>query len=92
MAGVFPLVKKEGMPELAKEICNSLKCCFDVFYDESGSIGRRYARADEIGTAFCITIDGDSLKNETVTVRERDSTDQKIVKIEELEVFLQERL
>ncbi|MBR9682079.1 MAG: glycine--tRNA ligase [Candidatus Aenigmarchaeota archaeon] len=92
MAGVFPLVKKEGMPEKAKEVYNSLRCCFDVFYDESASIGRRYARADEIGTAFCITIDGDTMKNDTVTVRERDSTDQRTVKIDELEVFLQEHL
>jgi glycyl-tRNA synthetase len=92
MAGVFPLVKKEGMDEKAREVYNALRCCFDVFYDESGSIGRRYARADEIGTAFCVTIDGETMKDDTVTVRERDSTDQRRIKIDKLIQHLQEKL
>ncbi len=83
---IFPLVNKEGMPELAKQVYQMLKqqTQLRIFYDESGSIGRRYRRQDEIGTPFCITIDGDSFKDKTVTVRERDSMKQKRVRIEEL--------
>jgi glycyl-tRNA synthetase len=81
---IFPLVNKEGMPELAKKVYDILKPNFKCFYDESGSIGRRYRRQDEIGTPFCITIDGDSLKDKTVTLRERDSMKQKRIKIDKL--------
>lgn len=82
---IFPLVNKDKMPELAKKIEKSLlDSWFDVFYDSSGSIGRRYARADEIGIPFCITIDGESLKNNDVTVRDRDTGKQIRVKISEL--------
>lgn len=83
-AGIFPLVNKDGLPEKAKEVFNLLKKEFDVFYDDKGSIGKRYARADEIGTLVCITIDYQSLKDNTVTIRDRDTTKQKRVKIEEL--------
>jgi glycyl-tRNA synthetase len=83
--GVFPLVSKDGLPEKAQEAFNLLvDNHFMVQYDEKGSIGRRYARADEIGTPYCITIDHDTLKDNTVTIRERDSMQQKRVKIEEL--------
>ena len=75
-AAVFPLVKKDGMPEKALEIYRSLKRRFNVFYDEKGAIGRRYRRQDEAGTPFCITIDGDTLSAGSVTVRERDSCEQ----------------
>jgi len=92
LACVFPLVNKDGMDDKAREIYDSLKHNFDVFYDDGGSIGRRYARADEIGIAFCITVDGDTLKDKTVTVRERDSKDQKRIKIAELNKYLQEKL
>ncbi len=83
---IFPLVNKEGMPELAKKIHEMLKSQSNLkcFYDESGSIGRRYRRQDEIGTPWCITIDGETLKDKTVTVRERDSMKQHRVKIEKL--------
>jgi len=83
---IFPLVNKEGMPELAKQVYKMLKqqTQLRIFYDESGSIGRRYRRQDEIGTPFCITVDGDSLKDKTVTIRERDSMKQKRVKIDKL--------
>ena len=83
---VFPLVNKERMPELAKQIYEILKkqSNLRIFYDESGSIGRRYRRQDEIGTPLCITIDGQSLKDKTVTIRERDSMKQKRVKIDKL--------
>ncbi|MEM5844259.1 MAG: glycine--tRNA ligase [Candidatus Aenigmatarchaeota archaeon] len=81
---VFPLVSKDGLPEKAKEVFNQLKNCFDVFYDESGSIGKRYARADEIGIPFGVTIDYQTLKDNTVTIRSRDTTEQVRVKIENL--------
>ncbi len=76
-AAVFPLVKKDGMPEKALEIYRELKSRrFNVFYDEKGAIGRRYRRQDEIGTPFCITVDGQTLEDGTVTIRERDSCEQ----------------
>jgi len=81
---IFPLVNKEGMPELAAQVYKMLKPQFKCFYDESGSIGRRYRRQDEIGTPFCITIDGQSLKDQTVTLRERDSMKQIRIKISDL--------
>ena len=59
-AGVFPLVKKDGMPEIADKIAEELRSAFPVFYDDSGAIGRRYRRQDEVGTPFCITVDGQS--------------------------------
>ena len=65
---------------------------FVVSYDESGSIGKRYRRADAIGTPFCITIDDDTLNNETVTVRNRDTMKQDVVKISELESYISEKI
>lgn len=82
--GVFPLVSKGGLPELAVEVFESLDDDFECFYDEAGSIGKRYARMDEIGTPFCLTVDYDSLEKKDVTIRERDSTQQKRVPISEL--------
>lgn len=75
-AAVFPLVKKDGMPEMAKDIYRALKKKFNVFYDEKGAVGRRYRRQDEAGTPYCITVDGDSLTEKTVTLRDRDSLEQ----------------
>ncbi len=75
-AAVFPLVKKDGMPEIAKEIYAALKPCFPVFYDEKGAVGRRYRRQDEAGTPFCITVDSQTLTDGTVTIRDRDSLAQ----------------
>ena len=72
-AAVFPLVNKDGMPEAAEKIYNELRKQFRVEYDTSGAIGRRYRRQDEVGTPFCITVDGETLTNGTVTLRERDS-------------------
>jgi glycyl-tRNA synthetase len=91
-AAVFPLVKKDGMPEKALEIYRGLRRRFNVFYDEKGAIGRRYRRQDEAGTPFCITIDGDTLSAGSVTVRERDSCEQVRVGVAELASFLGERL
>jgi glycyl-tRNA synthetase len=72
-AGIFPLVKKDGMPEYAEKLASELRQRFSVFYDESGAIGRRYRRQDEIGTPFCITIDGQTMADNTVTIRDRDT-------------------
>lgn len=82
--GVFPLVNKEGLPDTAKALHASLKeMGLTSFYDRSGSVGRRYARADEIGIPYCLTVDFDSLKDKAVTVRDRDSTEQKRIKIKD---------
>lgn len=82
--GVFPLVNKEGLPEMAARVERQLKSQVESFYDGSGSIGRRYARADEVGVPFCVTVDFDSLKDGTVTLRSRDTREQERVKTEEL--------
>ena len=83
-AAVLPLVKKDGLPELAQKIMDMLKFDFNCQYDEKDSIGKRYRRQDAIGTPFCITVDHDSIENGTVTLRYRDSMKQDRVKIEEL--------
>jgi glycyl-tRNA synthetase len=75
-AAIFPLVNKDGMDEKAKELYRSLKPYFNVVYDQSGAIGRRYRRQDEAGTPFCITVDGDTMKDGTVTIRDRDTLKQ----------------
>ncbi|MDO5552776.1 MAG: glycine--tRNA ligase [Planctomycetia bacterium] len=75
-AAIFPLVKKDGMPELAADLYGELKEYFHVQYDEKGAIGRRYRRQDEIGTPFCVTVDGQTLTDGTVTLRDRDSLEQ----------------
>jgi glycyl-tRNA synthetase len=81
---VFPLVNKDGLDEKAREVYKKLKNYFDCFYDENDSIGRRYRRQDEIGTPFCITIDYQTLKDNTVTIRDRDTMKQERVKIDML--------
>lgn len=82
-AAVFPLVKKDGMPEVAQEIYRALKKHFHVFYDEKGAVGRRYRRQDEAGTPYCITVDGQSLQDRTVTIRDRDTLQQWRLKIDD---------
>ncbi|HJR63931.1 MAG TPA: glycine--tRNA ligase [Gemmatimonadaceae bacterium] len=91
-AGVFPLVKKDGMPEMATRLANDLRACFPVFYDESGAIGRRYRRQDEIGTPFCITVDGQSAEDGTVTIRDRDTLGQERVGADRVLHALRERI
>jgi glycyl-tRNA synthetase len=91
-AGVFPLVKKDGMPEMAHRIADELRASFPIFYDDSGAIGRRYRRQDEIGTPFGITVDGESLTAGTVTVRDRDTLKQDRVDATQLKSYLAERL
>jgi len=83
-AAVLPLVKKDGLPEKAREIMEMLKRRFICQYDEKDAIGRRYRRQDAIGTPYCITVDNQTMEDNTVTVRERDSMQQKRVKIETL--------
>ena len=76
-AAVLPLVNKEGMPEIAHKLYRELKVEWNVFYDDGGAIGRRYRRQDEAGTPFCFTVDGQTLQDQTVTLRERDSAEQR---------------
>ncbi len=91
-AGIFPLVKRDGMPELAQKIKDRLQGKYRVFYDESGAIGRRYRRMDEAGTPFGITVDSQSLEDETVTIRERDSMQQTRVHISKIEEFMEDKM
>jgi glycyl-tRNA synthetase len=91
-AAVFPLVKKDGMPEKARELYRSLKKSWNVFYDEKGAVGRRYRRQDEAGTPYCITVDGESLTNDTVTIRDRDTLKQWRVEIAQCGSELHDRL
>lgn len=91
-AAVFPLVKKHGMPEFATKLANDLKSSFSCFYDQKGAIGRRYRRQDEAGTPYCITVDGDSLEDNTVTLRERDSMEQTRVSADGLKRLLMEKM
>ncbi|MFI5207958.1 MAG: glycine--tRNA ligase [Gemmatimonadales bacterium] len=91
-AAVLPLVKKDGMPEIAERIYHDLKTRVTAFYDDGGSIGRRYRRQDEAGTPFCITVDGQTKEDGTVTVRHRDSLKQDRVDSSRLLAWLLERV
>jgi glycyl-tRNA synthetase len=90
--GIFPLVKKEGMPEIARSIYDDLKKRFNCFYDEKGAVGRRYRRQDEAGTPLCVTVDGQTLEDQTVTVRERDSMEQVRIATAQLRTYLCDKL
>ncbi|MFP4117018.1 MAG: glycine--tRNA ligase [Candidatus Aenigmatarchaeota archaeon] len=81
---IFPLMAKDGLDEKAKEIHADLKDRMNVEYEERGSIGKRYARADEIGVPYCVTVDYDTMEDDTVTIRDRDSTDQIRVSIDDI--------
>ena len=89
---ILPLLKKDELVKLSKKIKDDLKFDFNLVYDEKDAIGRRYRRQDAIGTPYCITIDHDSLKNEIVTIRDRDSMKQDRVKIEEVKKFLNSKI
>ncbi len=91
-AAILPLVNKDGMPEYADKIYRELMQNFKTFYDESGAIGRRYRRQDEIGTPYCITIDGQTLVDGTVTVRDRDSMEQIRINSDHLNKYISEKL
>jgi glycyl-tRNA synthetase len=82
--GVFPLVNKDGLPEIAEKVYMEAADSVDAFFDDSGSIGRRYARADEVGVPYCATVDHDSLTDSSVTLRNRDTRAQERVKISDL--------
>ena len=89
--GIYPLVNKEGPREIAIEITDKLReSGFKVEYDVSGTIGKRYARADEIGIPLAITVDFDSLEDNKVTVRNRDSEAQERIAIDEIKDYLEE--
>ena len=87
---VLPLVKKDGMPEVAQKIVDELKYDFNVVYDEKDSVGKRYRRQDAIGTPFCVTVDGQTLEDGTVTVRHRDTMTQERVAIDKLHAMVDE--
>lgn len=89
---VFPLVNKEGMPELTKKVHVDLQKNFKTQYDVSGAIGRRYRRQDEIGTPFCVTVDGKSLEDNTVTIRERDTMAQERIDISKIGAYINEKM
>ena len=85
---MLPLVKKDGLPEKAREVMETLKYDFMLQYDEKDAIGRRYRRQDAIGTPYCITVDNDTLNDNTVTVRDRDTMQQQRIPIDNLHTFL----
>lgn len=89
-AAILPLVRKDGLPELAREIFNDLKFSYQVQYDEKDAIGKRYRRQDAVGTPLCITVDHDSLEDRSVTIRHRDSMQQERVSIDSLHSRLNE--
>ncbi len=91
-AAIFPLIKKEPLILKAKEIYHQLKEKYFVEYDESGTIGRRYRRQDEIGTPICITVDFDTLEDGTVTVRDRDSMKQERISVDSVAEFVEKKL
>ena len=85
---VLPLVKKDGLPEKSREIIDVLRFEFNCQYDEKDAIGRRYRRQDAIGTPYCVTVDHDTLKDNQVTIRDRDSMKQERVPIEKVKETL----
>jgi glycyl-tRNA synthetase len=85
---IFPLVKKDGMPDIAKKITDDLRGEYRIFYDDSGSIGRRDRRMDEAGTPFCLTVDSDTLSDGTVTIRHRDSMKQERIEQGNIKEYL----
>jgi glycyl-tRNA synthetase len=91
--GVFPLIKKGGMPEIADKLHGALReAAIPSFYDVSGAIGRRYRRQDEVGTPWCVTVDGQTLEDQTVTIRDRDSLEQIRVASDKVVGWVKERL
>ena len=91
-AAVLPLVNRDGMDELAMNLTKDLQKHFRVFYDDTGAIGRRYRRQDEVGTPFCFTVDSQTLEDQTVTVRDRDSMEQHRINMSEVRNFLFDKI
>ncbi len=89
---IFPLVNRDGMPEISRSIETDLRRNFRVFYDDSGAVGRRYRRQDEVGTPYCVTVDSETLQNRTVTVRDRDSMQQERIAMDRLKEYFTSKL
>jgi glycyl-tRNA synthetase len=89
---VFPLVRKDGLPEIAREIIDELKFDYNVMYDEKDSVGRRYRRHDAIGTPFCVTVDYESKDDNMVTIRDRDTMEQERIPISEVRNVVAKRM
>ena len=89
---VFPLVNRDGLQEIGRKITEDIQKSYKVFYDESGAVGRRYRRQDECGTPFCVTIDYETLKENTVTIRDRDSMKQERINIDKIKSYLVEKI
>ena len=85
---VLPLVNKDGLPEMAHNVFDSLKYEMSAHYEEKDTIGKRYRRQDAIGTPYCITIDNDSLQDNSVTIRQRDTMQQERVSIDNIKTYL----
>lgn len=91
-AAILPLVNRDGMQDIAHKIEDDLRFQYRVFYDDSGAVGRRYRRQDEVGTPFCVTVDSQTLQDQTVTVRERDSMQQERVTSSQISSYLADKL
>ena len=91
-AGIFPLVNKEGMPEIGEKLFRTLRKKHVVEFDEKQSIGKRYARMDEAGTPFCITVDHDGASSGTATIRHRDTQAQERVALDQIPAYVAERV
>ena len=89
---ILPLIKKDGLPEFAQKVVDEIKYDFNYQYDEKDSIGKRYRRQDAIGTPFCVTIDHDSLNDNCVTVRDRDTMEQVRVPVAELRAMIDKKV
>ena len=90
--GIFPLVNKDGMPEIAEKLYLDLRQSYVCQFDAKQSIGKRYARMDEAGTPFCVTVDGDTLKDQAVTIRDRDTAQQERVALDKVKAYVMEKL
>ena len=89
---IFPLVKKDGLPDIARKIVEDLKFDFTISYDEKDAVGRRYRRQDALGTPYCITVDHQTIEDQTVTLRDRDSMSQERISIDGLGKLLNDNL
>jgi glycyl-tRNA synthetase len=89
---LLPLVKKDGLPQIAKEIYNTLKLEFNVTYDEKDAVGRRYRRQDAIGTPFCVTIDHQTKEDNTITIRDRDSMQQDRIALTDIQKYINKKV
>ena len=91
-AAVFPLVNRDGMQDIAHNITEDIRKHYKVFYDDSGAVGRRYRRQDECGTPYCITVDSDTLTDNSVTVRDRDSMVQERISKDRVVEYINSKL